>query len=333
MPNTLPPHMNAIEISEPGGPDVLRLHQIDVPAPGPGDVLIKVEAAAVNRPDVAQRQGVYPPPPGASDTPGLDVAGTVAAVGAAAGEFSVGDKLCALVAGGGYADFCIAPAATCLTFPSGFSAVEAAAIPETFFTVWSNVFDRAKLAAGESFLVHGGTSDIGTAAIMLAKSFGATVLTTAGSDEKCETCLSLGADHAINYHSQDFVEVVRDVAPDGINVVLDMVGGEYVARNMKCLAPDGRHVSIAFLGGAQVTLNLAPLMMKRLTLTGSTLRARDIAFKGAIAAALRAKVWPLFEGGAIRPLIDSTFPLSEAGKTHSHMESSAHMGKIVLIPG
>ena len=333
MPETYPSHMNAIEIAEPGGPDVLRLHQLAVPAPGPGEVLIKVVAAAVNRPDVAQRQGVYPPPPGAPDTPGLDVAGSVVAVGENVQDVQVGELVCALVAGGGYADYCVAPAATCLPFPNGFSAVEAASIPETFFTVWSNVFDRAKLVDGEHLLVHGGTSGIGTAAIMLAKSFGAHVITTAGSDEKCQTCLQLGADHAINYRDQDFVEVVRKEVPGGVNVVLDMVGGDYVARNIKCLAPDGRHVSIAFLGGAQVTLNLAPVMMKRLTLTGSTLRARDVAFKGAIASALREKVWPLFERGAIRPLIDSTYPLADAAKAHAHMESSRHMGKIVLKPG
>lgn len=332
MPDSLPVRMNAIEIAEPGGADMLRLAEIPVPEPGTGEVLIKVEAASVNRPDVAQRMGVYPPPPGAPDTPGLDVAGSVVALGPRAGGIDVGDKVCALVAGGGYAEYCAAPAATCLPFPDGFSAVEAAAIPETFFTVWSNLFDRAGLAAGESLLVHGGTSGIGTAAVMLATCFGARVFTTAGSDEKCEVCLKLGADRAINYREQDFVDVVRRETGGGVNVVLDMVGGDYIARNMKCLAPDGRHVSIAFLDGAQATVNLGPLMMKRLTLTGSTLRARSADFKGAVAAALRDKVWPLFDRGRIRRLIDSTFPLAEAAEAHRRMESSVHMGKIVLIP-
>ncbi len=332
MPDSIPVRMNAIEIAEPGDASMLRLADIPVPEPGPGEVLIKVEAAAVNRPDVAQRLGVYPPPPGAPDTPGLDVAGPVAALGPRAGGIEIGDKVCALVAGGGYAEYCAAPATTCLPFPDGFSAVEAAAIPETFFTVWSNVFDRAKLAAGESLLVHGGTSGIGTAAIMLAKCFGARVFTTAGSDEKCEMCLKLGADHAINYREQDFVEAVRRETGGGVNVVLDMVGGDYIARNMKCLAPDGRHVSIAFLKGGEAAVNLAPLMMKRLTLTGSTLRGRGADFKGAVADALRDKVWPLFDRGRIRPLIDSTFPLAEAAAAHRRMESSVHMGKIILIP-
>ncbi len=332
MPDSIPARMNAIEIAEPGDANMLRLADIPVPEPGPGEVLIKVEAAAVNRPDVAQRLGVYPPPPGAPDTPGLDVAGPVAALGPRAGGIKLGDEVCALVAGGGYADYCAAPTATCLPFPDGFSAVEAAAIPETFFTVWSNVFDRAGLTAGESLLVHGGTSGIGTAAIMLAKCFGARVLTTAGSDEKCEVCLKLGADHAINYREQDFVEAVRRETGGGVNVVLDMVGGDYIVRNMKCLAPDGRHVSIAFLKGGEATVNLAPLMMKRLTLTGSTLRARGADFKGAVADALRDKVWPLFDRGRIRPLIDSTFPLAEAAAAHRRMESSVHMGKIILIP-
>jgi putative PIG3 family NAD(P)H quinone oxidoreductase len=324
--------MSAIDIPEPGGPEILRLHQIAVPAPVSGEVLLKVEAAAVNRPDVAQRQGIYPPPPGAPETPGLDVAGMIVAQGCETSSFGLGDRVCALVAGGGYAEYCIAPTATCLPIPQGFSAIEAAAIPETFFTVWSNLFDRAKLVPGERLLVHGGTSGIGTTAIALATSFGASVITTAGSDEKCEKCLSLGADHAINYRQQDFVEVVRNVAPDGVNVVLDIVGGDYMSRTMKCLAPDGRHISIAFLSGAQVTLNLAPLMMKRLTLTGSTLRARDVGFKGAIANVLHDKVWPLFERGEIKPLIDSTYALGEAAEAHRHMESSTHMGKIVLIP-
>jgi len=326
--------MQAIEITEPGGPAVLRLTERAKPVPGPGEVLIRVKAAGVNRPDMVQRRGLYPPPPGASDIPGLEVAGIVEAVGKNVTQFETGEKVCALVTGGGYSEFCISSEESTVTLPAGFSLLEAAAIPETYFTVWSNLFDRAGFKEGEWLLVHGGSSGIGSTAIQLAKAFGAKVITTAGSTDKIAFCKKLGADVAINYREQDFVEAVKTATGgSGINVALDMVGGDYIEKNISCLAPDGRHVSIAFLNGPKVSFNMMPVMLKRLTLTGSTLRARDNAFKGAIADALKERVWPLLEAGTVRPVIDSVFPLKEACKAHRRMEASTHMGKIMLTVG
>ena len=323
--------MKVIEIKMPGGPEVLTVAERDMPEAGPGEVLIKVYAAGVNRPDVVQREGRYPPPPGASDIPGLEVAGEIVAVGGQVSDLAVGDRVCALVPGGGYAAYCKAPAATTIKLPEGYDYVKAAAIPETFFTVWSNVFDRAMLASGETLLVHGGSSGIGSVAIQLAKAFGAKVITTVGSDDKAAFCRDLGADTVINYRKEDFAEVVQKVTNGaGVNVVLDMVGGDYVPKNIACLAPDGRHVSIAFLRGPAVEMNMLPVMLKRLTLTGSTLRPRDNAFKGAIAKALASKVWPLLESGKISPVIDSVFALEDASKAHALMDSSNHKGKIML---
>jgi putative PIG3 family NAD(P)H quinone oxidoreductase len=329
IPETLPKTMAAIEITEPGGPEVLKPATLDVPAPGPGEVLIRVAAAGVNRPDVVQRQGLYPPPKGASPLPGLEVAGIVVGLGEGVTAPALGDGVVALLSGGGYAEYATAPAVQCLAVPQGLTMEEAAALPETFFTVWSNVFDRAGLSEGETFLVHGGTSGIGTTAIQMAAAFGAKVFATAGSAEKCAACEKLGA-RAINYREEDFVEIVKAEAPPGADVILDMVGGDYIQRNISAAAPDGRMVSIAFLKGSKIELNLMPVMLKRLTLTGSTLRARDAAFKGAIADKLRTHVWPLIEAGRIRPMIDTVFPLADAAKAHALMESSAHMGKIVL---
>lgn len=324
--------MAAVEITAPGGPEVLRIGRRPLPAPGPGEVLIEVMAAGINRPDVLQRLGRYDPPKGASDIPGLEVAGRIAALGADTAGWAVGDAVCALVAGGGYAEFCVAPAVQCLPLPQGFSTVEGSILPETFFTVWSNVFDRGRLQAGENFLVHGGSSGIGTTAIQLAKRSGARVFATAGSAEKCAACVKLGADRAINYKEEDFVAVLKgETGGRGVDVVLDMVGGDYIGRSIEAMAVDGRHVSIAFLQGAKVTLNLAPVMMKRLTLTGSTLRARPVADKAAIARALRERVWPWLEDGSVRPLLDRTFPLAEAAAAHALMESNAHIGKIALV--
>ncbi len=328
----LPPQMRAVAITEPGGPEVLRLSTLPTPRPGEGEVLIQVAAAGVNRPDIVQRQGSYPPPPGAPDTPGLEIAGTVIATGEGVTWPAPGTEVCALVAGGGYAEYCVAPAATCLPVPEGLSLTQAAALPETFFTVWSNVFDRAGLQPGEHFLVHGGTSGIGTTAIQLAAAFGARVAATAGSAQKCQTCLALGAELAIPYREEDFVQRLKD-AWGGVDVILDMVGGDYLARNIACLRAEGRHVSIAFLQGSKVTVDFMPVMLKRLTLTGSTLRAREVAFKAAIARALKAKVWPLLAAGKVRPVIDSTFPLDAAAEAHARMESSVHIGKIVLETG
>lgn len=330
MSQGLPETMTAIEINEPGPAEVLVPARRPLPEPGSGELLIRVAAAGVNRPDVLQRLGGYPPPPGASDIPGLEIAGTVVACGPGAEGFAVGDAVTALVTGGGYAEYCAAPAVQCLPQPKGLSPAEAAAIPETFFTVWSNVFDRGRLQAGESFLVHGGSSGIGTTAIQLARAFGARVFTTAGSDEKCRACEALGAEKAINYRSEDFVEVVKQATGKGANLVLDMVGGDYVKRNLEVLAPDGRLVYIAFLGGSKVEVNLLPIMLKRLTVTGSTLRARTPDFKAAIARNLREKVWPLIEQGKVKPVMARTFPLAEAAAAHRLMESSAHIGKIVL---
>lgn len=324
--------MHAISISRFGGPEVLQVADLERPTPGPGEVLIRVRAAGVNRPDIVQREGRYPPPPGAPATPGLEVAGSINMVGAGVESRAVGDEVCALVAGGGYAEYCLAPAETVLPVPKGFSFTEAAALPETFFTVWSNVFDRAYLDAGETLLVHGGTSGIGTTAIQLAKAFGARVFTTAGSEEKCAFCRELGADLALNYRTDDWQkEILAATDGKGVNVVLDMVGGDYVAKNIACLAQDGRLVQIAFLRGPVVgELNLLPVMLKRLTITGSTLRPRDNAFKGAIAQSLADMVWPLLDAGTIKPVIDSTFPLADATRAHTRMESGAHMGKIIL---
>jgi putative PIG3 family NAD(P)H quinone oxidoreductase len=330
LPGTIPGTMTAIEIREPGGPEVLVPVSRPVPAPGPGEVLIKVAAAGVNRPDVLQRKGGYPPPPGASDIPGLELAGQVVALGADAGRWALGDRVTALVAGGGYAQYCTAPAVQCLPVPEGLDLAEAAALPETFFTVWSNVFDRGGLQAGEFFLVHGGSSGIGTTAIQLARAFGARVFATAGSAEKCRACEDLGAERAINYREEDFVEVVKTATGGGVNVILDMVGGDYIQRDIKALAPDGRLVFIAFLGGSTAEVDFLPMMIKRLTISGSTLRIRPIEFKAAIARQLEAKVWPLIAQGQVRPVMHQRFPLAEAAQAHDLMESGAHIGKIVL---
>ena len=333
MTAATPDSMACVEIAGAGGPpEVLRPVRRPVPRPGPGEILIKVAAAGVNRPDVFQRKGGYPPPPGASDLPGLEVAGTVAELGPEAAGFAVGDAVCALLAGGGYAEYAVAPVPQVLRVPHGFSMAEAAALPETFFTVWTNVFERGRLAPGETMLVHGGSSGIGTTAIQLAKAFGATVFATAGSPEKCEACIGLGADKAINYKAEDFVAAVLEATGGrGVDLVLDMVGGDYIARDVACMAVEGRHVSIAFLGGSKVTLDMRPVMTKRLTLTGSTLRPRSVAQKGEIAKALKEKVWPLLEAGKVRPPIYATFPLAGAAQAHALMESSAHVGKIVLV--
>ncbi len=327
----LPSSMTAIEISEPGGPEVLTPCERPVPMPGPGEVLIEVAAAGINRPDVLQRTGGYPPPPGASDIPGLEVAGRIAALGEGVEDIKLDDQVTALVAGGGYAEYCVAPAPQCLPIPKSLNAVQAAALPETFFTVWTNVFDRGGLQAGESLLIHGGSSGIGTTAIQLASKLGARVFATAGSADKCKACEELGAERGINYREEDFVQVVKDLTDgQGVNVVLDMVGGSYVQRNISALAPDGRLCYIAFLGGSKTEVNLAPMMLKRITISGSTLRPRPIAFKAEIAGNLRKTVWPLLESGEVAPVIHTTFPLREASAAHSLMESSTHIGKIVL---
>lgn len=326
----VPSLMQAIEIRAPGGPEQLTLTQRPVPQPKPNEVLIRVYASGVNRPDVVQRLGLYPAPPGASDLPGLEVAGEIVGLGEDVRQFKVGDKVCALLPGGGYAQFATADAGSCLLVPGDLSFEEAAAIPETFFTVWHNVFERGALAAGETLLVHGGSSGIGTAAIQAAKLMGTKVVTTAGSTEKCEACLKLGADVAINYRTQDFVEVVRGLPSKGVDVVLDMVGGDYLGRNLKCLKPDGRLVIIAFLNGAKGEADLSAVMMKRLTITGSTLRARDLGFKANVAKAVQTALWPAFAKRQIAPLIHTVLPLAKAAEAHRLMESSAHIGKIVL---
>ncbi|HEX9179967.1 MAG TPA: NAD(P)H-quinone oxidoreductase [Burkholderiales bacterium] len=323
--------MRAIEIQRPGPPEVLALATRAVPGPGPGEVLIRVAAAGVNRPDVLQRKGLYPAPPGASDLPGLEVAGEVAATGPGASLWKSGDRVCALVSGGGYAEYVTAPETQCLPIPAGLNAVEAASLPETFFTVWSNVFERARLGPGETLLVQGGSSGIGVTAIQMARAFGHRVFATAGSAGKCAACEALGAERAIDYRSEDFVAVVKAATGGrGADVILDMVGGDYVARELQALADDGRLVLIAFLGGSKLSLDLMPLMLRRLTITGSTLRARPVDVKARIAAALRKQVWPLIESGAIRPVIHATFPLANAAKAHALMETSTHIGKIVL---
>ncbi|MDI1238792.1 MAG: NAD(P)H-quinone oxidoreductase [Polaromonas sp.] len=326
--------MKAVEITTFGAPEVLRLGERPEPVAGSGELLIRVAASGVNRPDVLQRTGNYPVPPGASDIPGLEVAGVVVGGDAAAmaqAGLKVGDRVCALVAGGGYAELCVAPVGQCLPVPHGFSDVEAASLPETFFTVWSNVFDRARLQKGETLLIQGGSSGIGVTAIQMAKALGATVLVTAGSDDKCAACLALGADHAINYKTSDFAEEVKKLTNGkGVNVILDMVAGSYVAREVECLAEDGRLVIIAVQGGLKAEFNAGLVLRKRLTITGSTLRPRSIEFKAAIAAALRDKVWPLIASGAIKPVIHSTFAAADAAQAHALMESNQHIGKIVL---
>ena len=322
-----PEQMIAIEIAN----GVLKPVQRDIPTPSANQVLIKVSAAGVNRPDLMQRQGLYPPPPGASDIPGLEVAGTIVALGDNISSFNAGDRVCALVTGGGYAEYCLASAALCLPVPKGLSFTPAAALPETFFTVWSNVFDRAHLQPGETLLVHGGASGIGTMAIQLAKAFNAKVIVTAGSETKCNFCVDLGADAAINYKEQDFVEeIMRFTDNKGVDVILDMIGGDYFPRNIKCMTDDARMVQIAIQNGPKAEINLLPVMLKRLTITGSTLRARDDTFKAAIADKLLEKVWPLLASGKIKPVIHSTFALTDAAKAHQLMESSQHIGKIIL---
>jgi putative PIG3 family NAD(P)H quinone oxidoreductase len=323
--------MRAVEITEPGGPDVLKITERPMPEAGNGQIVIKVAYAGVNRPDALQRAGAYAPPPGASDLPGLEASGEVVAVGPGVSEFAVGDQVCGLLPGGGYAEYVATPAAHCLPVPAGLDLKQAACLPETCFTVWSNVFTRGGLQAGERFLVHGGSSGIGTTAIQLASQLGARVFTTAGSDEKCQACLDLGAERAINYRDEDFVSVLR--AEGGANLILDMVGGDYIPRNIKTLANDGRLVQIAFLSGPKVELNFAQIMTRRLTVTGSTLRPQSDQAKAQIARDLREVVWPLIEAGKFAPVMDSEFDLADAAQAHARMESSGHIGKIVLKVG
>jgi NADPH2:quinone reductase len=327
----IPEQMKAVEIARPGGPEVLRLVERPVPQPKANEILIKVAAAGVNRPDLLQRSGTYPVPPDASDLPGLEVAGDVAAVGSSVKTLKTGDRVCALVHGGGYAEYCVAPEVTALPVPKGWSLIEAASLPETFFTVWGNVYDRAKLAPGESLLVQGGSSGIGVSAIQMAKATGNRVFATAGSDEKCAACVRLGAEKAINYKTQDFAaEIKAATGGKGVDVILDMVGGDYVPRELKSLAEEGRLVFIAFLRGHKTELDINEVMRKRLTISGSTLRPRTVEFKGSIARKLREKIWPLIEAGKIRPEVYKTFPLAQAADAHRLMESSQHIGKIVL---
>jgi NADPH2:quinone reductase len=330
-PGTVPETMAVVEIATPGPPEVLKLGRRPVPRPGPGAILIKVAGAGVNYPDLLQRQGRYPPPPGASDIPGLEVAGEVVAVGEGIAGVCVGERVCALVAGGGYAEYCVAPAPQCLPVPKGMDDIAAAAIPEAFFTVWANVFERGCLKSGETLLVHGGSGGIGTTAIQLGRAFGARVFATAGSPEKCAVCESLGAEKAIDHRREDFVAVVRErTGGRGADVILDILGGEDTARNIECLALDGRLVQIAFLKGPKAGVNLTPIIQRRLTLTGSTLRPRTVEEKGAIAWALRGSVWPMLDRGTVRPLVHKTFPLAQAAEAHRLMEARQHVGKIVL---
>jgi NADPH2:quinone reductase len=323
--------MRAIEITQPGKPDVLQLCERPVPVLKAGEVLIKVHAAGINRPDVLQRLGKYPVPPGASDLPGLEVAGEIVDGDYAAAGFAKGDMVCALVQGGGYAEYCTAPAEQCLPVPQGLSPLEAASLPETFFTVWSNVFDRAQLAPGESLLVQGGSSGIGVTAIQLAAALGHRVFATAGSDEKCRACEQLGAERGINYRNEDFAAVVKELTGGkGVDVILDMVAGDYIPREIDCLADDGRIALIALLGGAKAEIDLGQVLRRRLAISGSTLRPRPVAFKAAIARSLRERVWPLFEQGKLKPVIYRSFPLAQAAEAHALMESSTHVGKIVL---
>lgn len=331
MTQSLPETMRCIAIAERGGPEQLQLTSRPLPMPMPGEVLVKVAAAGVNRPDVLQRLGVYPPPPGASDLPGLEIAGEVVLCGAGA-EAMLGRKVCALVAGGGYAEYCVAPMGSCISVPETLSMAEAAALPETLFTVWINLFERGFAAEGDVVLVHGGTSGIGTMAIKLGQLFGLDVVVTCGSDDKCDAAMELGASAAINYRTEDFIDRVKDLTEGrGVNVVLDMVGGDYVPRNLSCLADDGRHVSIAFQRGAQAMINIMDVMRRRLTLTGSTLRARSVEFKTMVADEIKANVWPYVEGGRLRPAMDQCFPLEQASEAHRRMEAGDHVGKIVLL--
>lgn len=326
--------MQAIEIAAPGGPEVLRLVERSLPACAPGEVLVRVEAAGVNRPDLLQRQGRYAPPAGASDLPGLEIAGRIVGGNLQGTSWRLGDAVCALVAGGGYAEFCAAPAAQCLPVPAGLTFLEAAALPETYFTVWSNVFDRGRLRAGETLLVQGGASGIGVAAIQIAHAWGARVFATAGSPEKCVACEALGAERAINYRTEDFAALARELTQGrGVDVILDMVAGDYLARELECLAEDGRLVIIAVQGGARAQIDAGLVLRRRLTVTGSTLRPRPVEFKAAIAANLREHVWPLLEAGQIRPVIHSVFPLAQAARAHQALESGAHVGKIMLAVG
>ena len=327
----MPVVMRAVELRGFGGPEVLTPCERPRPVPAAGEVLIRVQAAGVNRPDVVQRQGKYPPPPGASDLPGLEVAGEVVALGKGVETPAIGERVCALLSGGGYAEFAVAPATQVLAVPAGTDMIQAAALPEAAFTVWNNLFMRAALKSGERLLVHGGASGIGTTAIQMAHARGVDVYTTVGTPEKATLCEALGARRAIRYHDEDFVEVIRECTDgQGVDVVLDMIGGDYLPRNLKCLAEDGRHVSIAFLHGARIELNFMPVMLRRLTLTGSTLRARSVAFKAEVATQLRREVWPMIEQGALAPVIDSVYPLASAAEAHRRMDSGAHAGKIVL---
>ncbi|NFV79162.1 NAD(P)H-quinone oxidoreductase [Magnetospirillum aberrantis] len=326
----LPETMTCVEISQPGGPEVLKTATRPCPRPGPGQVVVKVAAAGVNRPDLLQRQGAYPAPPGASDLPGLEVAGTIAALGDGVSAPALGEAVCALVAGGGYAEYVAVDARHCLPVPKGFDMAQAASLPETFFTVWHNVFERGALKAGETLLVHGGAGGIGTTAIQMAKALGAAVFATAGGTAKAQACRELGADRAIDYTTEDFVEVVKTETKKGVDVILDMVGGEYIPRNVKALAADGRLVSIAFLKGSVAEVNFMPVMLKRLTLTGSTLRPQSDDAKARMAQSLRERVWPQIEAGKIRSVVHATFPLAQAAEAHRLMEANTHIGKIVL---
>ncbi|MCO4317571.1 NAD(P)H-quinone oxidoreductase [Phyllobacterium sp. 21LDTY02-6] len=331
MSETIPTEMTAIEITAPGGPRVLKAAERAVPEPGDNEILVRVRAAGVNRPDVLQRQGHYPPPPGASDIPGLEIAGEIVATGSRVTRFRPGERVTALVAGGGYAQYCAVHETNALPIPAGYGFIEAAAIPETYFTVWHNVFERGRLQEGEDFLVHGGSSGIGTTAIQLAAAFGARVMTTAGSDEKCEACRKLGAETAINYRTEDFVDAVKRVTEGrGANLILDMVGGDYIGRNYDAAAMDGRIVQIAFLNGAKANADFTKLMVKRLQHTGSTLRARPVEFKAGIARELELKVWPLLVERRVAPIIDMVYPLHEAWRAHERMEDGSNIGKIVL---
>jgi putative PIG3 family NAD(P)H quinone oxidoreductase len=330
MSEIIPDVMRVVEIAGPGGPEQLHLGSRPTPKPGKGEILVKVAAAGVNRPDVLQRRGLYPPPPGASDIPGLEIAGTVVAAGQGSTHL-IGSKVCSLVAGGGYADYCVAPSGTCLPVPEVLRLTEAAAMPETLFTVWINLFERGFAAEGDTVLVHGGTSGIGTMAIKLGSLFGLEVVVTCGSDEKCAAAIELGAAHAINYSTTDFVDAVqRWTESEGVAVVLDMVGGDYLHRNLQCLADDGRHVSIAFQRGATAEIAIPEIMRRRLTLTGSTLRARDIAFKTMVRDEIAQTVWPYVEGNRLKPVMDQSFPLEQAAEAHARMEAGDHIGKIVL---
>ena len=334
MTNSLPERIQVVEISRPGGPEVLKLAMRPLPQPKPGEVLIRVSGAGVNRPDCLQRAGTDAPPPGASDLPGLEVAGTVVGLGEGVTQWSEGDQVCALTPGGGYAQYCVTPAVQCLPPPKGWSLIQAGSLPETFFTVWINVFERGRLAPGETLLVQGGSSGIGVSAIQIAHAFGHRVFVTAGTPEKCAACEKLGAERAVNYHTEDFVDVVKQLtAGKGVDVILDMVGGDYVPRELKCLAIDGRLSLIAFLGGNRATLDMSDILVRRLTITGSTLRPRTVEFKAGIARALRDRVWPLIDAGKIQPVIYEVFPLAQATAALELMESGWHIGKIMLETG